>query len=170
MSDGPSKYQEMRDAVARAVADWSKYQERSYKNAAKLVNGFVKFCEIPDGQFRFVPLREELEDGVTHSIVGATHYDNDSYWHTGLAFTLANFNMTVEFCVKEEDGKLIAKAFRDDEPRELDLDNEAARNEFYNGIVKGITGHFQYPMARDMSRKQIGFAFTGTPENDQAAR
>jgi hypothetical protein len=148
----PSKYEEMCAAAEMARKEWADQSERCSGYMKFIVNGFLQYCGIsPD---RITLLRRngasgpdeaylEKKEGGHYLLTEAIVFDEkDGYWHMGLAITVSQpgvfppswFGFAV--CVKEKDGQVVVKTGLDGMPQQLDLNQPAQCNGFYEGLAK----------------------------------
>src|SRR5207248_11791401 len=144
-----SRFDEMCDALRAARNDWTEFERRSFSNMGLLVDGFIKYCEIPKGHFEFRRLNEEPKSGTLYSLPGAMHFGKDDYWHLGLIVTLFTApnelpqqRVLIELCLTEKGGKTVVRPGVDGLARQLDLRNQSECIDFYDEIVERVNQVF----------------------------
>ena len=60
------------------------YRDEGINFARELIAKYIKFLEVPEDYFRFVPMDETPKSNTTYSLFGAIHLNDDTYWHLGL--------------------------------------------------------------------------------------
>jgi hypothetical protein len=58
------------------------YQSRCFQHVSTPSTGFVKYCEVPQGHFAFVPAKDPDPD-KRYTPPNAIQFDSDGYWHLG---------------------------------------------------------------------------------------
>ena len=169
-----TKYEEMCQAAADANANWAKYRDRCWGHMALLVNGLMAYCGIPKdpGKVTFLKWNEatgegrayrEPEDGKQlYTLMGATEFDaEDGYWHLGVCINLDPLNrhsprrVFFPLCVTDHEGKLVVKLGVGGKARQIDPNDQAQLDAFYESIVETVKLAFRDP--RKPSTKPIGF-------------
>jgi hypothetical protein len=144
-----SKFEEMCKAFTDARNTWTAYRDRCFQHISTLSTGFVKYCEIPQGRFAFVPDKDSEAD-KQYSPHDAIQFDSDGYWHLGWRIGLFESpnsfpqrQVVVRFALKEsESGKVMVKRGWEQEAHELDLNNESQCREFYDSITDRIKEYY----------------------------
>ena len=108
----------------------------------QFVNGFIKYCQIPTGMFRLVPLDEQPKEGTQYSVIGASHLGEDGYWHAGSRITTAPPKMGLIEAGLTERGEGPGEAGADDKHREIDLNDEKQCQAVYDEIVEDIKHYY----------------------------
>lgn len=163
-----SKFSEMCQAYANSRQTYFEYRERCYSHFMKLGFGFAGYCEIPESQVRFIPLKEEYKSDRQYTLAGATHLDEDTYWHLGIKITLyedpstyPQQAMLIRLCVKELNGKIFVRIGLNDKPVEIDLSDETQCVALYENIINQIKAAFQNELQAFLEKssplKKIGF-------------
>lgn len=162
-----SKFDEMCKTFADARNGWSEYRDRSWQHVTTLSTGFVKCCEIPQGHFAFVPAKN-AESGRHYTPLDAIQFEADGYWHVGWRITLCEApnvfphqSVLVTLAFRESgSGKVAIKRGWEQQTQELDLNDEAQRLMFYDGIVQRIREYFgrnPQEIGTDACSGKIGF-------------
>lgn len=162
-----SKFDEMCKAFGDARNTWIEYKDRCWQYITTLSTGFVKYCDIPQGHFAFVPAKgAEREKKYTPS--DAIQFESDGYWHLGWRIELCESPNTfpyqpvvVTLALRvSESGKVMVKRGWEKEDREIDLGNENQCQAFYDGVVERIKEHFgrnPQDLGGDSRSGKIGF-------------
>jgi hypothetical protein len=162
-----SKFEEMCKTFADARDTWIGYKDRCWQYITTLSTGFVKYCDIPQGHFAFVPVRN-AEPEKKYTPPDAIQFESDGYFHVGWRITLCESPNTfphqsvlVALALREsEQGKVMIKRGWEQEAQEIDLKNESQRQAFYNGVVQRIKEYFgrnPEDMGSDSRSSKIGF-------------
>lgn len=162
-----SKFDEMCKAFSDARNGWTEYRDRSLQYVSILSTGFIKHCGIPQGHFAFVPAKN-AEPGRQYSPLEAIQFDSDGYWHVGWRITLCEApnifphqSVHVTFAFRESGSSTVAiKRGWEQQTQELDLNDEAQRLVFFDGIVQRIKDYFgRNPQGIDTDARadRIGF-------------
>ena len=172
-----SKYQEMCDAAAVALRTKNKSRPRCLENMAKLVNGFITYCEVPRGRVIF--LRWNGAKGVAESRYKATEGgqpfslphamvldEENGYWNLGVRIVFSSGMVFFVLCVSEYEGKPRFKTTVVGKPHQVDLDDPSQCNEFYDDIVESIKQSFRDPGRS--SSTPIGFRWVPNTDGSEA--
>jgi len=153
-----SKYREICEAASNAGKSWINYRDASWKHISDLVNGFVRYCEIPLDRVAFWCWNERTdeersylpaEEGKKYTMFGATKFDrSDRCWHLAVCITLSEpgpFEEWAAFllCVTDAAGKAMARVGLQDKLRQIDLGDPSQCNQFYDDIVKALVEAFR---------------------------
>jgi hypothetical protein len=155
-----SRYEEMEEAVNSVRRKWTSNQQASYKAAGIIVKGFEQYCEFPQGHIFLMPLDKKPKDGSKYNVIGAMHYGEDGFWHLGLGMNISAQRWVLNLGITERNGKTVVKLLADGQPREVDLTNEAGRNDLYDFMARGIVKWFDSSALDELdgaTTKQIGF-------------
>ncbi len=157
-----TKHDEIAEAARSGINKWTEWQMRCFKHMNQFVNGFIKYCQIPTGMFRLVPLDEQPKEGTQYSVIGASHLGEDGYWHAGLRITTAPPKMVlIEVGLTERAGKVLVKLGADDKPRQIDLNDQKQCQAVYDEIVEDIKHFYTDEPKFGESFTSIGFKASG---------
>jgi hypothetical protein len=154
-------------AFGDARNTWIEYKDRCWQHITTLSTGFVKYCDIPQGHFAFVPAKDS-DPEKQYAPPDAIKFDSDGYWPLGWRITLYESPNTfprqgvvVTLALRESEGsKVMVKRGWEQEPRELDLSNESQCQAFYDGVVERIREYFgrnPQDVGSDARSSKIGF-------------
>jgi hypothetical protein len=167
-----TKYDEMCEAASTAASRWLQYRDRCWSHMALLVNGLMAYCGIPKDpeHVTFLKWNEatgedraylEPGEGKMYAPLGAIEFDiEDSYWHLGVSITLTRPDLSPQrvffpLCVTEREGKLMVKLGANGKERQIDQNDPAQLDAFYEHIVEIVKQCFRAP--RKPTTKPIGF-------------
>ena len=145
-----SKFEQMCKALTDARNTWTGYRDRCFQHISSLSTGFVKYCEIPQGRFSYVPAKES-ERETEYSPHDAIQFDSsDGFWHFAWRIVLSDSPdssrqqpVVVTLALSEsENGKVIVKLGWDKEEHELDLSNQKQCEALYDSVARRIEGCF----------------------------
>lgn len=111
-----SRYNEMCEAAAAGRKAFHEREKRCEQYMVTLVQGFVKYCEIPSQQIRLLRWNEDKQQYTEPE--------------QGGSYLLPNV------IVSEDNGKPIVKVGRNGKTRQIDFNVPQQCNEFYENIVE----------------------------------
>jgi hypothetical protein len=163
-----TKFLEMCEAYKSSRRKYFDYQQRCIGYLSKLGLGFVEYCSVPEDQYKFLPLNEDVKPNMKYTIFGATHLDKDTFWHLGLLLTLYEApnvhpqqSILIRICVKELNGKVFVKIGSEGKTIEIELANGQQCAAFFDDIITQINDSFQNELQSFLERssplKRIGF-------------
>lgn len=163
-----SKFEEMCGAYAESRKHWFSYRDRCSDAMRRLVGGFIKYCEIPEDQVKFVPVNGEDREGKTFSLLGAMHVEDKGFWQMGIQITLfekpnqfPHQPILIVLGVKDLDGKLRVMVGKDGEAHSINLDDEMQVVGLYDQLVLRVKKFFgeslQEFLEKSAPLKTIGF-------------
>jgi hypothetical protein len=137
-----SKFDEMCYAYEEAKKKWAEYHARSQKQISTLSTGFVKYCEIPQGSFSFVPAEGGKVD-QHYTPLDAIKYEEDGYWHFGWRMKLPHSIMTAILLKEIEPDVVSVRCGWEKQDRLIDLRDEKQCQEFYDVVVQRIKDFYK---------------------------
>ena len=149
----------------------------SYRNegldfARELIAKYIKYLEVPEDFFRFVPTDETPKPDSTYSLIGAIHLNDDTYWHLGLQLTLFTAPneyprqpILIVFRFKKiADSKYEIKISEEDSGNQISPGVESTFNDFFEflqtQIVASFENDFQEFLEQSAPLRTIGFVQT----------
>jgi hypothetical protein len=165
-----TKFEEMCAALATGRKNWIDYHSRCAARYAKLVGGFIAYCQIPDSQIKVVPVDQngvaKDEKGRTYSVPGAMEWNSDNRrWSLGVRLKLREspnsfpeHPVLLVLYIWEKGEKVFVQYDAGGEEQEIDVDSEKDRAAFYDFIVDRIKTYYSTSIV-DVSDavKTVGF-------------
>ena len=127
------------------------YRDEGINFARELIAKYIKFLEVPEDYFRFVPMDETPKSNTTYSLFGAIHLNDDTYWHLGLQLTLFTAPneyprqpILIVFRFKQiADKKFEVKISEEDSGHQISCGIESEFNDFFEFLQKQIVASFE---------------------------
>jgi hypothetical protein len=165
-----SKFEEMCEAATTAHKHFTEYSARCRQYMFSLVDGLVKYCQIPTTHITFMRWNKcegelsqylEAEEGKKWALVSAVEFDNVGTWcHLGVCITLNPSNpkssrwVSFALCMSEQEGKPTVKIGDFGKQYQVDLKDARQCDQFYEEIVKMVKQCFD---THNRDSKAIGF-------------
>lgn len=176
-----TKYEEICESSNNAIKRWGEYRDRCWQYHAAIVNGLVRYCEIPSDNVTFLksnglPGEErryrQPEDRGMYTLPGAVTFEDDEFWHLGFGITLSPKGHFPErwiggvLCVTEENGQPVVKFGPQGKPQVIDFNNADQCTALYDEIFATLKARFDNPR-QITKQKQIGFSVIANPQEGE---
>jgi len=146
-----SKFEDLCKSYKISRKKYFSYQNESYDFARNLVQGYIRYLDIPEEQFKFIPLDKEPKAGTNYTIFGAIHLAEDSFWNLGMQITL--YSAPNEFphqpvlirfkFKKKSENVFVVKISDEDKEHSINIDSDNDFNDFYDYLQAQIQSHFE---------------------------
>lgn len=146
-----SKFEDLCNSFEKSRNTYFEYRDESFGFAGELISQYVQYLEIPKEQFKFIPLDEQPAPNTTYSLFGATHLNDDTFWHLGLQITLFSDPNTyphqpilIRFMFKKSKKDIfVVKISEDDEGHLIERGNSPQYVKFFEFLQKQIRSNFE---------------------------
>lgn len=163
-----SKFSELCNSYAMSRTTYFEYRDKSIDFAGALMQRYIAYLEIPEENYRYLPLGNEAKVDTKYSMRAALHLDDDACWHLGLQLTLvAAPNETlrqpvlITFMLQSKGDAYLVRIAESDNGHLIHSGNELDFSKFFDFLQSQIKRHFEGDFQRFLEQsapmKKIGF-------------
>ncbi|MCP4581148.1 MAG: hypothetical protein GY839_05985 [candidate division Zixibacteria bacterium] len=167
-----SKFNELCKFYSTARTNYFTYWHECSEFVTELLDGLMKYFDMPDDKLKFVPLRDKPEFGKSYSAKDSMHLEKDTFWYLGLLLTLCGQiknqpeeTLVLPLLIKKIDDNYVVKLGPEGEAFEIHQDNAASCPAFYDNMYDQVKNTYKDRLHKFLdgaqSERRIGFA---TPE------
>lgn len=159
-----TRYEEMCEIAKSSNNQWNDFKRNSADFIHTLLDGFIVYCQIPDGKIELLKWNGEHDhlcdylppeqDGHRFTAYGAITYDPaENGWRMGVRLWLTNLHF-VDFAISavRQDGRVVAKFDRKTYP--VDPTSVEA-TQLHEAMASAIKQSYREP--RDSDSRRVGF-------------